>query len=429
MTRAYYNEIDPHAAQWLRNLIDMGLIAFGDVDERDIRDITPNELRGYTQCHFFAGIGVWSYALRLAGWPDERPVWTGSPPCQPFSAAGRRAGVADERHLWPHWHHLIRECRPEQVFGEQVASKDGLGWLDLVQSDMEGSDYACGAVDLCAAGVGAPHIRQRQFFFFTALGTSDTESNGRGEERQIGGRLGSRDRTERWPAGLGPIRLSGALGQTDSTRTSAWLPEPPQRKEGHATVDDDRGDRLFRSVEGRSYACGMDDVPSAGCEGRLSGGRMRGGKVSLDTLDVTAQLANWATPVAADATRGSPETPEQKLARGANTGWSMIDHAHLATWPSMEGPARLTASGEMLTGSSAEMASGGQLNPAHSLWLMGLPSDWILAAPFQEKVARNSSRAQGMRSSAKSRLTSLPPSSKQRPTKLQLWMLAEAASI
>jgi len=158
---AYYNEIDPYAAQWLRNLIAAGHIVRGDVDERDIRDVRPDELRGYTQCHFFAGIGVWSYALRLAGWPDDRPVWTGSCPCQPFSAAGRGAGFADERHLWPHFHHLIGQCRPPVVFGEQVASKDGLGWLDLVQADLEGSAYAVGAADLCVAGVGAPHIRQR----------------------------------------------------------------------------------------------------------------------------------------------------------------------------------------------------------------------------------------------------------------------------
>ncbi len=161
---AYYNEFDPKAAAWLRELIKAGHIAPGDVDERSIVDIRPSDLIGYTQCHFFAGIGVWSYALRRAGWPDDRPVWTGSCPCQPFSAAGKGAGFTDERHLWPHFHWLIENCRPPVVFGEQVASKDGLGWLDLVQADLEGSGYASGAVDTCAAGFGAPHIRQRLYW-------------------------------------------------------------------------------------------------------------------------------------------------------------------------------------------------------------------------------------------------------------------------
>ena len=161
---AYYNEIDPYAAEWLRNLIKAGHIADGTVDTRSIVDVEPMDLRGFVQCHFFAGVGVWSYALKLTGWSDDRPVWTGSCPCQPFSAAGAGGGFADERHLWPHWHHLIRECRPRIIFGEQVASKDGLGWLDLVLSDMEGADYAIGAFDLCAAGVGAPHIRQRLYW-------------------------------------------------------------------------------------------------------------------------------------------------------------------------------------------------------------------------------------------------------------------------
>ena len=163
-SRAYYNEIDPYAAQWLRNLIAAGHIAPGDVDERSIEDVNPDDLRGYTQCHFFAGIGVWSKALRDAGWPDDRPVWTGSCPCQPFSTAGKGGGFADERHLWPAFHWLIEQHRPDVVLGEQVASKDGLSWFDLVSSDLEGSGYACGAVDLCAAGLGAPHIRQRNYW-------------------------------------------------------------------------------------------------------------------------------------------------------------------------------------------------------------------------------------------------------------------------
>jgi DNA (cytosine-5)-methyltransferase 1 len=167
---AYYNENDPNAAAWLRELIKAGAIAPGEVDGRDIRDIRPGELAGYTQCHFFAGIGGWAEALRLAGWPDDQPVWTGSCPCQPFSAAGKGAGFTDERHLWPAWFHLIEECCPDDIFGEQVASPAGLEWFDLVRADMEGAGYACGPVDVCAAGVGAPHIRQRNWWVAHADG-------------------------------------------------------------------------------------------------------------------------------------------------------------------------------------------------------------------------------------------------------------------
>ncbi len=124
---AYYNEIDPYAAQWLRNLIAAGHIADGVVDERSIEDVRPSDLKGFTQCHFFAGIGVWSYALRNAGWPDDRPVWTGSCPCQPFSAAGKGAGQKDIRHLWPVWIKLISACQPDIIFGEQVSSALVLG--------------------------------------------------------------------------------------------------------------------------------------------------------------------------------------------------------------------------------------------------------------------------------------------------------------
>lgn len=184
---AYYNEINPYAAQWLRNLIAAGYIADGDVDERDIKDVTADDLVGYDQCHFFAGIGGWSYALRLAGWPDDRPVWTGSCPCQPFSAAGKKQGMQDERHLWPVWFGLIRECRPVTVFGEQVEAAINHGWLDLVQTDLEGEGYAVGSVGLPAACVGAPHIRQRLWFVADATQTFDREpGQGAGSESKTG---------------------------------------------------------------------------------------------------------------------------------------------------------------------------------------------------------------------------------------------------
>jgi len=161
---AYYNDTDKFCCEWLRRLIAAGHIASGEVDERDIRDVSPDDVRGFAQCHWFAGIGVWSYALRLAGWPDGSPVWTGSCPCQPFSSPGKRKGFADERHLWPYWHWLIQQCRPPVILGEQVTRAIKVGWLDLVSSDLEGIGYAIGSADIPAAGVGAPHIRQRLYF-------------------------------------------------------------------------------------------------------------------------------------------------------------------------------------------------------------------------------------------------------------------------
>lgn len=161
---AYYSENDPFAAAWLRELVKAKQIPDGEVDERSIADVRADDLRGFQQCHFFAGIGGWAYALRLAGWPDEREVWTGSCPCQPFSSAGAQTGGDDPRDLWPIWFKLIKECRPVVVFGEQVEAAIGHGWLDRLCDDLEAEGYAVGAVGLPGPCVGAFDIRQRLWF-------------------------------------------------------------------------------------------------------------------------------------------------------------------------------------------------------------------------------------------------------------------------
>jgi len=160
----YYNEFDSKAAAWLRELINDGLIAHGEVDERSIVDVKASDLKGFTQCHFFAGIGGWSYALRLAGWSDEFPIWTASLPCQPFSAAGKGLGKSDERHLLPHFIELVRKCKPDTVFGEQVEGAIKHGWLDDLQTNMEAEGYAVGHCVLGAHSIGATHIRQRLYW-------------------------------------------------------------------------------------------------------------------------------------------------------------------------------------------------------------------------------------------------------------------------
>ncbi|MCK6916269.1 DNA cytosine methyltransferase [Enterobacter roggenkampii] len=208
---AYYNEIDPFAAQWLRNLIAVGHISPGEVDERSIEDVIPDDLRGFTQCHFFAGIGVWSHSLRLARWPDDKPVWTGSCPCQPFSAAGKGDGFADERHLWPHFFHLISERRPQHVFGEQVASGNANTWFDLVQADLEGVGYAFGLVPFTSAGIGAPHIRERAYWV--------AESAGEQHQKFLPGLEKGNGKEGGWsPAKSTGLCSAGGMGDTNLTR-------------------------------------------------------------------------------------------------------------------------------------------------------------------------------------------------------------------
>ena len=223
---AYYNGIDPFAAQWLRNLIAGGHIAPGEVDERSIEDVTPDDLRGFTQCHFFAGIGVWSHSLRLAGWPDDRPVWTGSCPCQPFSAAGKGDGFADERHLWPHFFHLISERRPQHVFGEQVAAGNANTWFDLVQADLEGVGYAFGIVPFTSAGIGAPHIRERAYWVANTTGQLHHQCNDGANEC---GRQGDTEQNRMGGEPVRPLEVNGFWRDADwlLCRDGKWRPVEP----------------------------------------------------------------------------------------------------------------------------------------------------------------------------------------------------------
>jgi len=170
----YYNENDPKTAAWLKELIKAKLIPAGEVDERSICDVAPKDLNGFIQCHFFAGIGGWSCALRLAGWPEDQPVWTGSCPCQPFSSAtrGLSKGLKDEKHLWPEFIRLINDARPAIVFGEQVSN--ALPWLDVVCDDMEANNYTIRAAIIPAYSAGADHARERIYFACYANNKSES---------------------------------------------------------------------------------------------------------------------------------------------------------------------------------------------------------------------------------------------------------------
>lgn len=198
----YLNEWSPYHAQWCRNLAEAGEIPACVVDETDIRQVTGDRLNEYDQCHFFAGIAGWPLALKLAGVPDNFPVWTGSCPCQPFAACGRNTGMSDERNVWLEFFRLISQCRPACVFGEQSADSIGKGWLDAVCDDMDAIGFTVWSPVIPACGAGAPHIRKRLYW----VAHSDLS-------RFSGWRI-NRDRPEQkhpWSRGVG---VRGNAGRT-----------------------------------------------------------------------------------------------------------------------------------------------------------------------------------------------------------------------
>ncbi|MET0407063.1 MAG: DNA cytosine methyltransferase [Hyphomicrobium sp.] len=287
---AYYNEIDPWAAQFVRNLIDKGYLPYGVVDERSIVDVEPDDLIGFTQCHFFAGIGGWGLATRLAAWPDWREIWTGSCPCQPFSVAGKGAGTADERHLWPDMFRLIRARRPLVVMGEQVAAAAGKHWLDGVLTDLEGADYASRALVLPACAVNAPHRRDCLWWVARNLivGNGD-DARSQGHRRDVALESG-RQITHRSAAQTGgDLVLADAVDAVAEcgTRPGTGPGQAPGRR-SPGELDGHR-DAVSRDGSGLDGGYVADAESSGRVEGRVAGAtsaREDGTRSADDCVDV-----------------------------------------------------------------------------------------------------------------------------------------------
>ncbi|MGD9636843.1 MAG: DNA cytosine methyltransferase [Pirellulales bacterium] len=287
MTEVYFNEFDPFAAQWLRNLYPESA-----VDERDIRQVDAASLAGFRRCHFFGGIAGWEYALELAGWGDAE-VWTGSCPCQPFSDAGKRQAEADERHLWPAFLGLIAERRPPVVFGEQVASSLGREWLAGVRTDLEALEYAVGAADLCAAGVGAPHRRQRLYWVAYA---------GCSTRQRLAGTIPGAEAGKRRANGPQHGNCPERLGDGERVRTTGLADTEGARRRMVGTANERTANREGDSPTNTSptHPAGLGDTTSAGpqeqwSEYRPSGERCRG----LVGLAMQVGVPEWNGPTVA----------------------------------------------------------------------------------------------------------------------------------
>ncbi|WP_363798438.1 DNA cytosine methyltransferase [Lysobacter firmicutimachus] len=282
MTRpAYYNENDPYLCDWLRNLIRARLIPSGDVDDRDIQSVSAGDLRGYRQCHFFAGIGGFAYAARLAGWPDDEPLWTGGFPCQPFSVAGRQCAQADDRHLWPELHRLVAQARPALFLGENVAGLIPLG-LDGVLADLEAEGYASRAIVVPACAVNAPHRRDRVWIVGKRLADRGRERRQQvacgalGDEIPDAGRpapddhqlagggqggLADRDGERRREA----RRLCGRATQWPAGGGEGGLEHPARERRGEGRAEPGLPQRRYAAAAGAGGVGDADDAGSQGC--------------------------------------------------------------------------------------------------------------------------------------------------------------------
>jgi DNA (cytosine-5)-methyltransferase 1 len=285
---ALYNDNDEACAHVLRALIEDEVIAPGMVDSRSIKDLQPDDIRNFTQVHLFAGGGIWSVAAKLAGWADNRPIWTVSCPCQPFSVAGKGAGSADARHLWPDVFRLVCSCRPAVIVGEQVARKAGENWFDGVRSDLESADYACRAVSIPALAVDAPHIRQRLYWVAVANADSSRRAAGDGTVASLGqGR-------PTYSSSRGSYGLADAGGCGRDGRSQEPFGIAEQRAAAEWTGGGDVGDAARqRRGEGRpehEFRSGRNATPGAsfwrGAEWRVGAdGKARRVGTSLCRMD------------------------------------------------------------------------------------------------------------------------------------------------
>lgn len=385
---AYYNEWDKPAAAWLRELIKQGLIANGVVDDRSITDVSASDLKGFTQIHLFAGIGGFSKALRMAGWSDDRPVFSASLPCQSFSVAGKQKGKDDERHLLPHVIELVRQLKPSVCLGEQVENAIVHGWLDDLYAEFGGIGYDVSSQIIPAAAVGAPHIRSR-LWWIAKLGEKSCLQQKMNEA--IKKRFSATSSpiytfkmtSKITPAGLSVLKISA---QTPRALNKAGYPTPKTGTGGpnHNAPQVLAGNHGM-NLEGMAHVVMMGLLTPSATDHK--GGKIRNGKLSADRLDLASQLmtAGWATPNTMDLLPPRSKEAMQRQFAVARKGRTAPANLREQVHPELYPQNGQTSNGfivetESTDQSSQDLNQSCQLNPRLSAWLMGYPEEWCKAA-------------------------------------------------
>ncbi|NKR30676.1 DNA cytosine methyltransferase [Rhodococcus hoagii] len=297
-------------------------------------------------------------------WAAVPPVdiLTGGYPCQPFSAAGKRKGTNDERHLWPYVRDAIRVLRPRYTVLENVAGHRSLGF-DRVLGDLAEDGMHVRWTSLRASDIGAPHHRERLFILVTLPdpegvrrdhgSTADIGS----ADREVNAPRDDRDR----PADAGGSAFGQQPGGAPSQEAGPYAGDRPVDRRGERTAGDWRQD----ASHPEDHGCGQLDDRSVGDEAR--GGRLRvlaGGDRREDAAEPEG--------IRCDGRRSAPGQTEgpHAAARGCSTG---VDWGAYA--PAVRRWERLTRPAPAPT----EPNKNGRprLSAAFAEWMMGLPAGWV----------------------------------------------------
>ena len=279
-------------------------------------------------------------------WSEVPPidVLTGGYPCQPFSAAGRRKGADDERHLWPYVREAVRVLRPRFVLLENVAGHRSLGF-DRVLGDLAEDGVDVRWTSVRASDVGAPHHRERLFILAVPAGEDVGNSDGVGT---TGGRVVG-------PSGSAPAASTTDLGDAADSDRGGRGPGAEQSVSGAAEVSPVVGGGALAANSdgegGQDFGHGSGVVPelsgAGGCDGSLP-----------DTADDGRERGGPARDGRAGSADGCNRDVEWGAYAPAVRRWERVTRpAPSPTDPNLNGRPRL--------------------NAAFAEWMMGLPAGHV----------------------------------------------------